>query len=68
VAISLDKITELSGLTAGDLIDLLNYALSLLSDVKRVRSRVDLDKEALLFENISLKSKIISFLCQRVGS
>lgn len=68
ISISLDKITELNDLTAGDLIDLLNYALSLLSDVKRVKGRVDLDKEALLFENILLKSKIISFLCQRIDS
>ena len=67
LAASLDKIAELRGLMAGDLIDLLNYALSMLSDMRRVKGRVDLDKESLVFENILLKSKVISFLCQRIS-
>lgn len=67
VSISLDRVAELRYLTARDLIDLLKYALSLLSDVKRAKRRAELDKEALLFENILLKSKIISFLCRKVN-
>ncbi|MCS7103338.1 MAG: hypothetical protein NZ992_05615, partial [Candidatus Korarchaeum sp.] len=67
VATSLDKIVELSDLAAEDLVDLLKYALSLLSDVRRAKGRAELDKEALLFENILLKSKVISFLCQRLS-
>lgn len=67
VATSLDRIAGLpGGLTAGDLIDLLSYALSLLSDVRRARGGVELDKESLILENIILKSKLVSLICQKI--
>lgn len=65
-ASSLERMIEiLRELRAGDLLDLLNYTLSMLSDIKRTKMRLDLDKNSLIFENILLKSKIISLLCSK---
>jgi hypothetical protein len=63
---SLERIVEIMReLRAGDLLDLLNYTLSMLSDIKRTKMRLDLEKNSLIFENILLKSKIVSLLCSR---
>ncbi|GEM_PF-1299216 len=65
---SLERIVEiLRELRAGDLLDLLNYTLSMLSDIKRTRMKLDLDKNSLIFENILLKSKIVSLLCSKLN-
>ncbi len=65
---SLERIIDmLRELRAGDLLDLLNYTLSMLSDIKRTNMGLDLDKNSLIFENILLKSKIVSLLCSKIN-
>jgi len=65
---SLERIIDmLRELRAGDLLDLLNYTLSMLSDIKRTNMGLDLDKNSLIFENILLKSKIVSLLCSKLN-
>ncbi len=53
------------GITAGDLIDLLSYPLSAISDVKRLMQAKNLDTDSILWENILLKSRIFSLLCRK---
>ena len=66
---SLDKVADLmTEMKYGELEEILKYALSLLSDLKRTRASVKLDEESLLRENLLLKSKIISLLCEKLGT
>lgn len=64
LAQSLERIAELTHkIRYSELKELLEYAISLLSDLRRSRAAAEIDKDSLLRENVILKSKIISLLC-----
>ncbi len=53
------------GITAGDLVNLLSYPLSAISDVRHPMQSKNLDVDFILWENALLKSRIFSLLCRK---
>ncbi len=61
------KLVEIisEGIMAEELAILLSYSLSSISDIRRLVQTRNLDVNTILWENILLKSMILSFLCDK---